>query len=336
MLDINVKFSVPGIEKLVDYVASGVGAIAGTMLARWQARTAADVRRIEARVEKETSDLISVGQTEAKNRFDEASDSSQGKLDISQEIQERMEFQQQKELSNINNVVGMAAHELGAKEVKNNDVDHDWATRFFSDVKDVSSEQMQQIWAKVLAGEVETPGRTSLRTLSILRDMTQKDAERFYQVTKFALGSFILNKEEWTGAVPNFPTYAELLYISQLGLLEVKTELVYALENKNAYYFIDEFVYSISRKDGSGGAFDLRLPGHALTKLGEELSKLASTEPDQIYLRVLAGYLKSISLVLRRAPVPGMAADKIPHEKWTCVEPLTPDEIRNSGGQPGT
>ena len=57
MPDFTVK--VPAIDKLIDYAASGVGAIAGPMLANWKAakegrarltsaRFDADVRRIEA------------------------------------------------------------------------------------------------------------------------------------------------------------------------------------------------------------------------------------------------------------------------------------------------
>ncbi len=40
---------------------------------------------------------------------------------------------------------------------------------------------LQKLWAEVLSGEVENPGRTSLRTLDILRNLTQEDAMRSIQ-----------------------------------------------------------------------------------------------------------------------------------------------------------
>ena len=40
MVDVNLK--VPALEKLVDYTASGIGAVAGPMLAPWKARKKAE------------------------------------------------------------------------------------------------------------------------------------------------------------------------------------------------------------------------------------------------------------------------------------------------------
>ena len=55
-----------------------------------------------------------------------------------------------------------AARQLGDKSVANSDPDHDWTARFFNGVQDVSSKEMQLLWAKVLAGEVER-GRKHIR-----------------------------------------------------------------------------------------------------------------------------------------------------------------------------
>ena len=48
-----------------------------------------------------------------------------------------------------------------------------------NDIQDVSSEKFQLLWAKVLAGEVERPGSTSIRTLSILKNIDQATADLF-------------------------------------------------------------------------------------------------------------------------------------------------------------
>ena len=44
-------------------------------------------------------------------------------------------------------------------------------------------------------GEVEEPGRTSLRTLSTLKDMTQRDAEAFAALMEYRISDFIF--EGW-------------------------------------------------------------------------------------------------------------------------------------------
>jgi len=53
----------------------------------------------------------------------------------------------------------------------------DWFVRFFEDAGNISDEKMQEIWAKVLAGEIKQPGSFSLRTLEVLRNLSSDEAE---------------------------------------------------------------------------------------------------------------------------------------------------------------
>ncbi len=46
MVDVNITVS--AFEKLVDYAASGIGAVAGSMLAPWMAKQQATAKFIEA------------------------------------------------------------------------------------------------------------------------------------------------------------------------------------------------------------------------------------------------------------------------------------------------
>ena len=65
------------------------------------------------------------------------------------DITQSIEFQGRKRLTNARFVVEDAADELGDKEVPDHELDPDWAARFFNDIQDVSSEEMQSLWAKV-------------------------------------------------------------------------------------------------------------------------------------------------------------------------------------------
>ena len=82
-------------------------------------------------------------------------------------------------MANICAVVGHAAMRLENKEVPNDEPDHDWTARFFNDVQDVSSEKMQVLWGRILSGQVERPGSSSLRTLGVLRDLDKDTANLF-------------------------------------------------------------------------------------------------------------------------------------------------------------
>ena len=193
MVDVNLKVS--ALEKLVDYTASGIGAVAGAMLAPWKARKESEAR-VEARAYADSLSLIADAQAQARYSLATPAQAKFGVFEIDRDgIRQRIEFQEGKRQANITSVVWSVAAGLGDKEVPDHEPDPDWTARFFEGVRDVSSADMRKIWAKVLSGEVEEPGRTSLRTLSILKDMSQKDAEAFAALMEYRISEFIF--EGW-------------------------------------------------------------------------------------------------------------------------------------------
>lgn len=67
--------------------------------------------------------------------------------------------------------------------------DFDWYMRFYEAVGNVSDEEMQRIWAKILAGEVNRPGSFSLETLDVVRNLSKQDAELFTKICKHCIQS---------------------------------------------------------------------------------------------------------------------------------------------------
>jgi len=181
---------VSGLSKLADYAASGIGSVAGPMLASWKARREANATLIAAKGEAEAQRISAEGQAHAMQIIASAQadvrailvspDATvQGQLDFGATVTQRIQFQEEKRQSNITAVIGQAAQELGDREVQDHEVDHDWTARFFNDVQDVSSEEMQQLWAKILAGEIETPGSTSFKAMNILKGLDRTTAILF-------------------------------------------------------------------------------------------------------------------------------------------------------------
>ena len=64
-------------------------------------------------------------------------------------------------------------------------MEDDWVTNFFDKSRIVSDEEMQSIWAKVLAGEANAPGSYSKRTVNLLGDLDTRDAELFQSLCRF-------------------------------------------------------------------------------------------------------------------------------------------------------
>lgn len=103
-------------------------------------------------------------------------------------------------LKNFANSVYFAAEELNnnsEEEVYNENVDFDWVMRFFDAVGNISNDDLQRLWGKILAGEMKQPGACSLRTLDIVRNMSQQEAETFVKLCRYVVESgdsmFIMN-----------------------------------------------------------------------------------------------------------------------------------------------
>ena len=174
-----VKLKVPALNKLVDYVASGIGSVAGSMLAPWKAQQQAKVKQIEAEAEANSLLILAKAQTEAREILVSQDSHLAVEPDITNVVNQRIQFQELKRQANIKAVASQAADLLGDTEVSNSEPDHDWTARFFNDVQDVSSEEMQSLWAKILTGEVKQAGSTSIHTLSILKNLDQATANLF-------------------------------------------------------------------------------------------------------------------------------------------------------------
>ena len=168
-----VRTMIAATEKLVGVVASGLGSVAPHFLcARTENASATKM------IGDATNSAIK------KFRSDETSNVSKGEQSLGALAESSEKFQREKRMANMQSIVGQAIEQM-PEQVPDTPVDHDWTARFFDNAKDVSNEEMQKLWAKLLAGEVERPGSVSLRTLSILREMTQKEAELFARVVNY-------------------------------------------------------------------------------------------------------------------------------------------------------
>lgn len=68
----------------------------------------------------------------------------------------------------------------------------DWIANLFSKVRVVSDNEMQDLWARVLAGEANSLGSFSKRTVSLLSDLDREDARLFTDLCRFV---WIIDKE---------------------------------------------------------------------------------------------------------------------------------------------
>lgn len=321
-MDVNVTIKIPAIEQLSNMTASGIGAVAGPMLGRWNARVQADALRIEAAGKADAIRLIASAQAEASDALTKLPTSARTELDVRREIEARLTFQEEKRQRNIESVVRRAADELGDREVDANDIDHDWTAAFFTDVQDVSSEQMQELWGKILAGEVERPGTTSVQTLSILKVMSRRDAELFQQVGCFVIARFVVRESAIVDGLSNFPIYGNFLRLADLNLIQTGPFLQVDWKNATERFLDDQDkLFRVFKDNGQPLAISVDI--HSLTYSGWELYSLTKPVKDPAYLAAVAGYLQSKNVVLESADILDRAQDGSPAiGPWSTVAPV--------------
>ena len=328
MVDVNLK--VPALEKLLDYAASGIGAVAGPMLAPWKARKEAEARRVKSRADADSLKLIADAQAEARHSLAAPGQAGRGVLEIDQDgIRQRIEFQEGKRQANITAAVREAAADLGDKEVPAHEPDPDWTARFFDGVQDVSSEDMRKIWAKILSGEVEEPGRTSLRTLSILRDMSQRDAKAFSALMEYRIAEFIF--EGWIEPSVAMELNSSFKLLMHTGLVypnhpRLSSRRDLALGDDGEY--VEEYCGHVLRVEGPPGTSidPQNLSINALTPSGEELARYCRIEANFDYLSRFARFLVSRDCKLQLAPVVSWDSGGKMHfhrEALRTIEPIS-------------
>ena len=332
------------------YTASGIGSIAGPMLAPWRARRESEARQITARGEREVGKILAEGQADTMRLIANAQADARailispdfsisGELDMSQAIHQRVQFQEEKRQRNILAVVEQAAAELGDNEVESSEPNHDWTARFFSEVQDVSSEDMQVLWSKVLAGEVERPGSTSLRTLDILRNIDRATAALFRKFCS-ACVSIRMNEKQFIDArVPSLGGNAGGNTLQKYGLgfgsLNLLNEHGLIISDYNSWYdyrictgiqpnheepvLLIPFTFqgqhwALMPKKPRDTSQEFRLSGVALTRSGQELSTIVGIEPMNEYTQALVKFFETQNL--RMAEVDSPHPRSIPISQW--------------------
>ncbi len=195
-------------------------------------------------------------------------------------------------IQNHPQITSIAAETLkDEEEIPNNPIDEDWTTRFFNIAEDISSEEMQYLWGKILAGEIKSPKSYSLRTLEVLKNLTRDEAHIF---TKFAQAklhsannSFIYNPDNGKVLQDLFGiTFTDRLLLTELGLIASENNLEFSYNPTEQQKMVSLIQYGnqgivLHRNENTP-----KQPIEVLlfTKVGLELSRLIIQVPKEEYI----------------------------------------------------
>lgn len=182
--------------------------------------------------------------------------------------------------ANIESII-YAAEPFGNSDAAPQDMENDWVTNFFEKCRNVSDEEMQQVWVRILAGEANKPGSFSRKTVNVMADLGKADAELFRNLCRFAWAC-----QGDALVIPLVFDFADEIYNQQDVRFNSCTHLE-ALGLVNMEGFVDislmvkEFIVSYDKRTIIVSSNDDEIStGHVkFTQAGLELSRICEVEP---------------------------------------------------------
>jgi hypothetical protein len=163
-------------------------------------------------------------------------------------------------------------------------VDDDWLFRWRDCAGDVSPESMQNLWGRILAGEIKAPGSFSLRTLDFLRNLSQEEAVEIEKLSRFAIDGIIWRDDILKDELP----FSTMMTMQDLGILS-GVEALGLINN----WISDDPTKFVKAFTSNGKALvithddpkkTLTLPVYLLTGVGKQLLRLGKFSPHVDYL----------------------------------------------------
>lgn len=290
------------LTKLIEVVSEGIGCCTKPYFIRKNADAKAyEIEKISEAIERNRKvlQLIEYNDTKVKllGQQDQISDGVpdeyRGLIDRAKDRETCREIKRQ---INIENTIFQAAQELSKDQtVSDESLSEDWVSRFFNIVEDISSEEMQSLWCKILAGEIRKPRTYSLKTLDVLRNITPQEAETFCKIGALALfhgdEAFVLDEREFLEKQQGIG-FTDLLLLQDLGLMLPK-ELRFSFEpcDKNVVsHLIWGDTIVVVRRTSDTPIIPLNVS--RFTQTGKELLNLVDKPLNESYLRKLSTKLK--------------------------------------------
>ena len=199
----------------------------------------------------------------------------------------RINQQQLRKQKNLENVVGKAYNELIGKKLDSNvEIDEDLIIRFFDDAENISDDQVQTLWARILAGEVLKPRTYSYRFLSVLKNISKQEFDIIQKVAPLICEDAII--KDYESLKRKGITKQDISIIEDMGLIKDGS-----LQIRGAKLQVGEtdFLFRTSKYafivgNSSSVMTDFFIDVLELTETGKKLFELTEASLDLDYMEV--------------------------------------------------
>ena len=280
------------LTKLFELISVGIGKVYEPM----------HIRRM-AKAKAEEIKVISATITDNVNLPVEYSDGSvnintKDVKDLFIRAQNRFLFQEMQKQQNIEAVVAGAYNILEQEEnVDEEPVDKDWIIRFFNSVEDVSNDDLQKLWSKILAGEVKHPKSFSMRTLNVLRNISREEALLFEKVCKASAlfeNLYLMISSDKSFMEKHDIQYGDIVRIVECGLAHHSSSVGWGTSVPlGGVELVRNSKILIRAKPKEKKMEDVTLDVCSISWVGSEIAQLYDNEADSEILLEYAGLIKN-------------------------------------------
>lgn len=236
---------------------------------------------------------------------------------------------------NLNRVAAVAINEVKAAGTSNDnkqhhhapasadELDEDWLNAFETEASEKSSEQMQMLFGKILAGEIRRPKSFSIKTLRLISQLDAAAAQTFKRLCSLAVSLTLpdgrlldvrvaaLGGNAASNALqPHGLSFDHLNVLHEYGLVisdfnsYMDYRMCIAHENQVALGMgFQKATWGLVPKTDRPQNQDFRIHGVALTRAGRELFPIVDIEPDASYSNSLQEFFGKSGLAMQ--PIAG-------------------------------
>lgn len=332
------------LKRLIEVVAEGIGGISRPILIRKSADAKAYEIKTVAKAIAESQKLLGPVKYDGGEIVIESDPNKNvpelPEANLDRRVISRMTYQEARRQENLERITQYAAEDFGGNETMGSErPDSNWTARFFRIAEDISTEEMQALWGKVLAGEVKRPGSYSLRTIDVLKNISQKEAETFVRMARIAFFSggkaFVPNPEDGKYLTEHFDiTFLDLLLLREIGLLapsDLEFSLLPAEKDNQSVFTCGSTCVIIDRP-----AATPKQPIKAVvfTEIGKQLLQLVDRAPaDPKYIEKFATFFQEPGVVVKSGTIAQWHGDG-----FRCTEfhevPGNKPKPEGNGGKP--
>ena len=244
-------------DTLVKKIAKGVGTLYEPRRIKKVAKAEAEAKKIKATFDIEITDL----HLRAEQR----------------RIEEEAKHQK-----NMEDITAKAAPHLN-EDANPDAMDDDWVANLFDKCRIVSDEEMQSLWARVLAEEANAPGTLGKRTVNLLSDFDKSDAELFTELCGFGwmIGNVVPLVFDVQADIYNKHgiTFNTLSHLETIGLIQFEGLTSFSklrLPKSPPIYYYGKWLQLEMPKDTDN---ELKTGKVLLTKIGQELAPICGSQP---------------------------------------------------------